>query len=153
MPRKPIELPPDVAAFVAHMRAFFAEPNLIKRDEIAARQMSVLRQKRPRQACCATPAQDQQCWNAAAFEQSQFFDHTGQKRSSRTLLCSACKPSGREEAKGIPELLVPQIGPWQRSVSSIPVCRTRSQIPLETNRPIVALHSWLNFAADHFGYR
>src|SRR3984893_7170184 len=33
--------------------------------------------KRPRQACCATPAQDQKCWNAAAFEQSQFFDHTG----------------------------------------------------------------------------
>src|SRR5258708_35218548 len=34
--------------------------------------------KHPRQACCATPAQDQKCWNAAAFEQSQFFDHTGQ---------------------------------------------------------------------------
>src|SRR5258707_3807394 len=31
--------------------------------------------KRPRQACCATPAQDQKCWNAAAFEQSQFFDN------------------------------------------------------------------------------
>ena len=45
MPRKPIELPPEVAeTFVADMRAFFAEPNLIKRDEIAARQMSVLRQ-------------------------------------------------------------------------------------------------------------
>jgi hypothetical protein len=43
--RKPIELPPEVAeAFVADMRAFFAEPNLIKRDEIAARQMSALRQ-------------------------------------------------------------------------------------------------------------
>src|ERR1700681_3020750 len=35
--------------------------------------------KRPRQACCATPAQDQKCWNAAAFEQSQFFDHTGER--------------------------------------------------------------------------
>jgi hypothetical protein len=45
MPSKPIELPPEVAkAFVADMRVFFAEPNLIKRDEIAARQMSVLRQ-------------------------------------------------------------------------------------------------------------
>jgi hypothetical protein len=45
MPRKPIELPPEVAeAFVADMRAFFAEANQIKRDEIAARQMSVLRQ-------------------------------------------------------------------------------------------------------------
>src|SRR5260370_31924423 len=39
--------------------------------------------KRPRQACCATPAQDQKCWNAAAFEQSQFFDHTGS--SEKTL--------------------------------------------------------------------
>jgi hypothetical protein len=45
MPCKPLELPPDVAdAFVAEMRAFFAEPNPIKRDEIAIRQMSVLRQ-------------------------------------------------------------------------------------------------------------
>jgi hypothetical protein len=45
MPRKPLELPPEVAeAFVADMRAFFAEPNLIKRDEIAARQVHVLRQ-------------------------------------------------------------------------------------------------------------
>src|SRR6267154_224625 len=33
--------------------------------------------KRPRQACCATPVQDQKCWNTAAFEQSQFIDHTG----------------------------------------------------------------------------
>jgi len=45
MPHKPLELPPEVAeAFVADMRAFFAEPNPIKRDEIAIRQMSVLRQ-------------------------------------------------------------------------------------------------------------
>src|SRR6202045_2570186 len=33
--------------------------------------------ERPRQACCATPVQDQKCWNTAAFEQSQFIDHTG----------------------------------------------------------------------------
>src|SRR5258705_13604133 len=33
--------------------------------------------KRPRQACCATPVQDQKCWNTAAFEQSQFIEHTG----------------------------------------------------------------------------
>jgi hypothetical protein len=33
--------------------------------------------KRPQQACCATPVQDQKCWNTAAFEQSQFIDHTG----------------------------------------------------------------------------
>src|SRR5450631_3775194 len=32
--------------------------------------------KRPRQACCTTPVQDQKCWNTAAFEQSQFIDHT-----------------------------------------------------------------------------
>jgi hypothetical protein len=29
--------------FVADMRAYFAEPNAIKRDEIAARQMQTLR--------------------------------------------------------------------------------------------------------------
>jgi hypothetical protein len=39
--RKPAEI---AEAFVADMRAFFAEPNPIKRDEIAIRQMSVLRQ-------------------------------------------------------------------------------------------------------------
>ena len=45
MPRKPIELPPAVArAFVKDMRAFFAEPNAIKRDEIAARQLWALKQ-------------------------------------------------------------------------------------------------------------
>jgi hypothetical protein len=39
MPRKPIELPPAVArAFVRDMNAYFAETNLIKRDEIAIRQ-------------------------------------------------------------------------------------------------------------------
>ena len=45
MLRKPIELPPEVArSFVKDMRAYFAEPNAIKRDEIAGRQMFVLRQ-------------------------------------------------------------------------------------------------------------
>ena len=40
-----IEIPPDVArGFVKDMLAFYAETNPIKRDEIAARQMSVLRQ-------------------------------------------------------------------------------------------------------------
>ena len=44
MPRKPLELPPDVARrFVQDMRDFFAEKNGIKRDEIAARQLHVLR--------------------------------------------------------------------------------------------------------------
>jgi hypothetical protein len=45
MPRKPIELPPGVArAFVEDMRAFLAESDLVKRDEIAARQLHALRQ-------------------------------------------------------------------------------------------------------------
>jgi hypothetical protein len=45
MPRQPIELPPEVTRrFLEDMRAYFAEPNLVKRDEIAGRQMSVLRQ-------------------------------------------------------------------------------------------------------------
>jgi len=47
MTRKPLDLPPEVArAFVTDMKAFFAEENLIKRDEIAARQLSVLNQYR-----------------------------------------------------------------------------------------------------------
>lgn len=47
MPRKPIELPPAVArAFAEDARAFFAEPNAIKHDEIAARQLHPLRHSR-----------------------------------------------------------------------------------------------------------
>jgi hypothetical protein len=43
MPRKPIELPPAVArAFVRDMNAYFAETNLIKRDEIAIRRLVAL---------------------------------------------------------------------------------------------------------------
>jgi hypothetical protein len=45
MSRKPTELPPAVArAFVKDMRAFLAERNAIKRDEIAARQLHALKQ-------------------------------------------------------------------------------------------------------------
>jgi hypothetical protein len=33
--------------------------------------------KRPRQACCATPVQNQKSWKTAAFAQFQFFDPTG----------------------------------------------------------------------------
>ena len=45
IPRKPIELPPAVArAFVKDMRAFLAEENAIKRDEIASRQLHALKQ-------------------------------------------------------------------------------------------------------------
>jgi len=41
--KKPLELPPAVArAFVKDMRAFFAETNPIKRDEIAVRQLRAL---------------------------------------------------------------------------------------------------------------
>jgi hypothetical protein len=37
MPRKRLEVPPDVAkAFLTDMRAYHTEPNAIKRDEIAA---------------------------------------------------------------------------------------------------------------------
>jgi hypothetical protein len=44
MPSKPIELPPAVARrFVEDMRAFFAAPNSLKQDEIAARQLHALR--------------------------------------------------------------------------------------------------------------
>jgi hypothetical protein len=43
MPRKPLELPPDVARrFAEDMRAYFAETNAIKRDEIAIRQLVAL---------------------------------------------------------------------------------------------------------------
>ena len=50
MPSKPIELPPSVAkAFVKDMRAFFAAPNTLKQDEIAARQLQALNEhRRPR---------------------------------------------------------------------------------------------------------
>jgi hypothetical protein len=45
MARKSLELPPKVAkAFLADLRAFHAEPNAIKRDEIAARQAWLLNQ-------------------------------------------------------------------------------------------------------------
>jgi hypothetical protein len=47
LPRKPIELPPAVARrFVDDMRAFHAESNAIKADEIAARQLHA-----PKQHC------------------------------------------------------------------------------------------------------
>jgi hypothetical protein len=51
MPRKPLELPPAVARrFVEDMRAYFAEPNSIKRDSNAGRQMRALRvYQRPRE--------------------------------------------------------------------------------------------------------
>jgi hypothetical protein len=42
-----LELPPEVArCFVEDMDAFFAEPEAIKRDEIAARQLHALREHR-----------------------------------------------------------------------------------------------------------
>ena len=42
MPRKQLDVPAAVAHFVEDMRAFFAEPHAIKRDEIAARQLHAL---------------------------------------------------------------------------------------------------------------
>jgi hypothetical protein len=45
--RTPFNLPPEVAQrFVVDMRAYFNEPNAIKRDEIAARQLYVLQEYR-----------------------------------------------------------------------------------------------------------
>jgi hypothetical protein len=45
MPGMPLELPPAVARnFVRDMRAFFAEKNTVKADEIAARQAWALNQ-------------------------------------------------------------------------------------------------------------
>jgi len=42
--RAPLNLPPKIAQqFVEDMRAYLIEPNGHKRDEIAARQLSVLR--------------------------------------------------------------------------------------------------------------
>jgi hypothetical protein len=44
MARLPLDLPLNVAmAFVKDMRAYHAEPNAIKRDEIASRQLHALR--------------------------------------------------------------------------------------------------------------
>ena len=43
--RKPLELPPKVArAFVKDMRAYFAEENPYKQDEIALRQLHALKE-------------------------------------------------------------------------------------------------------------
>jgi hypothetical protein len=43
--RKPLDLPPDVArAFVKDMKAFFAEENGYKQDEIALRQLHALKE-------------------------------------------------------------------------------------------------------------
>jgi hypothetical protein len=45
MRNKPIELPPDVArAFIGDMHAYFVEKSPLKRDEIASREIHVLRQ-------------------------------------------------------------------------------------------------------------
>jgi hypothetical protein len=44
--RKPLDLPAAVArAFVDDMRAYFAEEDRLKRDEIALRQLHVLREQ------------------------------------------------------------------------------------------------------------
>jgi hypothetical protein len=52
MPQKPADLPMQAAIVAAKdMRAYFAEPSAIKRDEIAARQASLLVQHRPPRQC------------------------------------------------------------------------------------------------------
>jgi hypothetical protein len=45
--RTSLEIPPEISKrFVQDMRAFFAEPNAIKQDEIAARQLHALNEHR-----------------------------------------------------------------------------------------------------------
>lgn len=47
MPSNKIDLPPEIARrFVEDMRAYLAEPNRIKQDEIAARQLEPLNKYR-----------------------------------------------------------------------------------------------------------
>jgi hypothetical protein len=48
---KPFHLPPPIAeSFARDMKAYFAEENAIKRDEIVSRQLTALRQfQRPRE--------------------------------------------------------------------------------------------------------
>ena len=52
-----MELPPEVArSFVKDMEAFHAEPNAIKRDGIAVRQLHALREHhRPREPKLSSP--------------------------------------------------------------------------------------------------
>lgn len=48
---RPPDIPPDAARrFMEDMRAYHAETNAIKRDEIAARQLHALRQYQPQRA-------------------------------------------------------------------------------------------------------
>jgi len=48
MPRKPLDVPAAVAlAFVEDMRAFLAEPDAVKRDAIAVRQLHALKEHFP----------------------------------------------------------------------------------------------------------
>ena len=57
MSRKSLELPPAAARrFVEDMLAYFAEPNGIKRDEIAARQLCVLKQHQTGKSPGSAPA-------------------------------------------------------------------------------------------------
>jgi hypothetical protein len=49
--KKPFDLPMEVARdFIKDMKAYFAEPSAIKRDEIAARQLHALRSYNPSRA-------------------------------------------------------------------------------------------------------
>jgi hypothetical protein len=70
MSRKLIELPAAVArAFVKNMRAFLAEKNAIKRDEIAARQLHALKQDCTGKLRLAEPAASG--WPVAILDQDQ----------------------------------------------------------------------------------
>jgi hypothetical protein len=58
-----IDLPPDVArSFVEDARAYFAEPNAIKRDFIAGRQLQALHTPRVTERSCASPTSSRCLW-------------------------------------------------------------------------------------------
>src|SRR5258708_16321777 len=77
--------------------------------------------KRPRQACCATPAQDQKCWNAAAFEQSQFFDHPAERvRAERRLTAKAISAAWHQDSS-VPVIPNPsRLPPIPKVISPLP---------------------------------
>jgi hypothetical protein len=69
--------------------------------------------KRPRQACCATPVQNQKSWKTAAFAQFQFFDPTGPidvvKYSAAPSAENPARPLQRSNPKGLQDELIRHI--------------------------------------------
>jgi hypothetical protein len=83
--RKPLELPPEIARrFFEDMRAFQREPNPIKRDEIAARQLYALRDYRPPRV--TTP-------EGRSGHASPFPEKVMRRATPRTRVKSGSRPS------------------------------------------------------------